>query len=62
MTVTGIITGPFKCETCEQPGEFGYRVKTTDTMRWFCADHRLGKHYADARVGSPMPVFEISPR
>jgi hypothetical protein len=47
-----------KCEKCQTLAEFGYRDKATDTMRWFCTDHRLGKHYADARVGSPMAQWE----
>jgi hypothetical protein len=33
---------------CGKPGEYGYR-DADGLMRWYCADHRLRQHSADAR-------------
>jgi hypothetical protein len=37
------------CPQCNQRGVFGYRDKETGSMTWYCAAHRLGQHWADAR-------------
>ena len=37
------------CPQCDQPGIFGYRDKNTGEMTWYCATHRLGEYWADAR-------------
>lgn len=37
-----------ECCCCYQRGVFGYRNKNGD-IDWYCCDHRLAKHYADAR-------------
>jgi hypothetical protein len=42
-----------RCPTCGGGGEFGYRAKQTGELIWYCAAHRLGKFYADARLSSP---------
>jgi hypothetical protein len=36
---------------CGKPVEFGYRNER-GTMDWFCAEHRRGQRYADARIGN----------
>ena len=36
------------CCVCKQPAHFGYRGEGA-IMRWFCAEHRLAKYWADAR-------------
>jgi hypothetical protein len=37
------------CPQCDQLGVFGYRDKETGEMTWYCAAHRLGQYWADAR-------------
>jgi hypothetical protein len=37
------------CQRCDQRGIFGYRNKETGDMTWYCAAHRLGQYWADAR-------------
>jgi hypothetical protein len=37
-----------ECCPCGAEGEFGYQ--TDQGMRWYCAEHRLGQWFADARV------------
>jgi hypothetical protein len=36
------------CPQCDQRGVFGYK-NPSGGMTWFCANHRLGRFYADAR-------------
>jgi hypothetical protein len=43
-----------RCPTCGADGEFGYRNKGTGGWTWYCAAHRLGEFWADARR-SPTP-------
>src|SRR4029077_16529634 len=38
-----------RCSQCGAAGEFGYR-DVYGVMRWFCARHRLGQFWADARM------------
>ena len=49
------------CPKCGRHGEFGYKVE--GAMVWFCAEHRLAKHYAEARrppepAPAPDPLAE----
>jgi hypothetical protein len=37
------------CPHCAEYGIFGYRNKETGVMTWYCANHRLGQYWADAR-------------
>jgi hypothetical protein len=37
-----------KCPQCDRLGVFGYRDSAGD-MIFYCADHRLAQHWADAR-------------
>jgi hypothetical protein len=37
------------CPKCDQRGVFGYRNKETGELTWYCATHRLGQYWADAR-------------
>ena len=37
-----------RCPQCGVEGVFGYRNKDGDLI-WYCAEHRLGRCYADAR-------------
>jgi hypothetical protein len=41
-----------RCLTCGAGGEFGYRNKETGELIWYCADHRVGRFYADARLST----------
>jgi hypothetical protein len=43
-----------RCACCAERGLFGYRDKQTGVMAWYCAAHRLGQFYADARRGEPV--------
>jgi uncharacterized protein (DUF3820 family) len=42
------INSTFGCCTCGGPAHFGYRDKASGEMRWYCAEHRLAKSWADA--------------
>ena len=42
-----------RCTTCGGAAEFGYRNKQTGKLIWYCAAHRLGKFYSDARLSPP---------
>ena len=39
------------CEVCRADCVelFGYRNRDDETWRWFCAAHRIGRYFADAR-------------
>ena len=37
------------CARCGQQARFGYRNPVTNTLSWFCAEHRLAQSWADAR-------------
>jgi hypothetical protein len=39
-----------RCLSCGGSAEFGYRDKQTGELIWYCAAHRLGQFYADARL------------
>jgi hypothetical protein len=47
--LTGHVSIPERCETCgfDDVELFGYCTPTG--WRWFCAGHRIGRWYADAR-------------
>jgi len=54
------------CPHCGRWGLFGYRK--SGVMVWYCADHRLGQYYADARRDippkqdeAPAPLFDTPP-
>ncbi len=36
------------CPLCGKPGLFGYENEA-GKMVWYCGDHRLAQHWADAR-------------
>jgi hypothetical protein len=38
-----------RCPTCGGDGQFGYRNKLRGGWTWYCAAHRLGQYWADAR-------------
>jgi hypothetical protein len=38
----------YACPQCGVDGVFGYLKKDGDLI-WYCADHRLGRFWADAR-------------
>jgi hypothetical protein len=40
-----------RCPICDGEGIFGYRNKATGELTWYCAAHRLGQFWADARRG-----------
>jgi len=40
----------YACPQCGVDGVFGYRNSDGDLI-WYCADHRLGRFWADARRG-----------
>jgi hypothetical protein len=43
-------SGPLEiCARCGQEARFGYRNPATNTLSWFCAEHRLAQSWADAR-------------
>jgi hypothetical protein len=44
------------CETCGSRAEYGYLGKSG--MRYFCAEHRTGKWYADKRLAEPKAEAE----
>jgi hypothetical protein len=53
--------GDDKCACCAERGVFGYRDKQTGEIAWYCAKHRLGQYWADARRGKPVnssPAWE----
>jgi hypothetical protein len=39
---------------------FGYRDKATGAMTWYCAPHRLGQYWADARRGEPVAASSLA--
>ena len=41
-----------RCPTCGRDGEFGYRNAQGELI-FYCAAHRLGKFYSDARLSPP---------
>ena len=45
------LDGELLCEVCgfDDTELFGYRNRVTGSWRWFCAAHRIGRWYADAR-------------
>jgi hypothetical protein len=55
------------CPQCGRWGLFGYRSKQSGELIWYCADHRLGQYYADARRDispkeeSPAPLSDTPP-
>ena len=38
------------CPQCDQRGVFGYRNRETGVLIWHCGVHRLGQHWANARL------------
>jgi hypothetical protein len=38
------------CCICHRRPEYGYRSRLDGQMDWYCAAHRLGEWYADARA------------
>jgi hypothetical protein len=44
-------TNSDRCPRCDSPGAFGYR-NSEGQMIWYCAGHRLGQFWADARRGN----------
>jgi hypothetical protein len=49
------------CPKCGLWGLFGYRNKQSGELNWYCADHRLGRYYADARRDIPPKQDESPP-
>ena len=62
MRLTMSLAQPSERTTCPQcglDGVFGYRNKDGDLI-WNCADHRLGRFWADARRDVVEPTFPAS--
>ena len=47
------------CPRCAERGIFGYRDQATGDLTWYCAKHRVGQYWADARSGDA--VIATSP-
>jgi hypothetical protein len=47
------------CPHCTERGMFGYRDKATGAMTWYCAAHRLGQYWADARRSEPVAASSL---
>jgi hypothetical protein len=45
-----------KCPQCDAYGIFGYRDKQSGELTWFCAAHRFGQDWADARRDNERPL------
>jgi hypothetical protein len=52
LTMIDIDPAP-RCPQCGRFGELGY-LCIDGIMRWFCAEHRLARFWADARMPSPL--------
>jgi len=49
----------YACPQCGVDGVFGYLKKDGDLI-WYCADHRLGRFWADARRNRTNPTCRTS--
>jgi hypothetical protein len=55
MTQAAVKIDRATCCHCGAAVEFGYRNKD-GSWDWYCAEHRRGRTYADARIGKGGPI------